>query len=139
VAVSLIDNASYESIRRAIDVRLDARTLPDSVVALPIYAGAGERDVFARDPLIDTRTGTELERARTAAVYFAAARLAPSVPDYVQQTFMDYRYSKAPRDVEAQVARLQSLAEAELAAYLSAGDEAALFPVQHFARLPGTR
>jgi hypothetical protein len=139
VPVNLIDGAAYESIRRAIDVRLDARSLPDAVIALPIYAGSGELDVRQRDPLLDERVGTDLAHARLAAIYFAAARLTPAVPDIVQQTFMDYRYVKSPRDIEAQVSRLNSLGEGEMAAYLTGGDEAALYPMQHFVRVRGTR
>jgi hypothetical protein len=109
-------------------------------IMLPIYAAAAEADVVQRDAALATRTGDDLEHARRAAIYFCAARLAPAVPDIVQQTFFDYRYTKAARDIAADVDRLTGLAESELAAMTGyGGDLTAIYPVSHFGVAKATR
>lgn len=118
----LLTSADYPAIRAMIDISLDSTTLPDAIIALDAYIGAGMRDVLLLDPLAESRTGTELQHARTAAIQFTAARIAPAIPRLQGETFGDYRYQLQPVDWEARASALRAAAGAELDAYLDTGD-----------------
>lgn len=119
---ALLTSFDFPSIRAAIDVSLDAETLPDTIIDLDLYAGAAMRDVLARDPLAESRSGAELLRAKSAAVLFAAARLIGSLPQVFKETRADHSYERDKIDSSARAAELRALAEAELASYLDPGD-----------------
>lgn len=118
----LLTSADYPSIRAAIDITIGTAELPDAIVALDMYVGAGQRDVLALDPLAESRTGTDLLHAQTAAILFTAARLVGALPQIVKETRADHSYERNRVDTQARAAELRALASAELDAYLDAGD-----------------
>ena len=93
------------------------------MIALDLYLGAGQRDVLALDPLAESRTGTDLLHATTAAILFVAARLVGSMAQIVRERFPDHEYQRNAVDPLARAAELRSLAQAEIDAYLDIGDE----------------
>lgn len=120
----------YPSVRAALDVSLDAATLPDGVIGLDIYAGAAERWVKANDPQWSAHLAVpdDAMRLRNAAVYSCAALLAYAVPVLTREDIgqSDYSYSRdaiAPADLAAQ---LRTRAAAELAGLLPVGTAGAL-------------
>lgn len=118
----LLTSASYPSVRAALDIALDSEALPDSIIGLDIYLGAGMRDVIVIDPLAETRTGSELQHAQTAAVLFTAARLIGALPQIKSETRDTHAYTRQEVNVAARAAELRALAGAELDAYLDPGD-----------------
>lgn len=118
----LLTSTNYASIRAAIETTLDSTSLPDAIIALDLYIGAGMRDVLALDPMAESRTGTDLQHAQTAAVLFTAARLIGALPMIVKETFPDHSYERNRVDADARAAELRAWATAELDAYLDVGD-----------------
>ena len=82
---TLLDFASYDAIRAAIDISLNRDSLPDDVIALPIYLSAADLEVKRRDPLWASRTGDSLISLTNAAIYLTAARIAPAMPRLLSQ------------------------------------------------------
>lgn len=68
----LIDSGFYAQIRGALGSNITADDLPDSLIEMPLYIGAGINEVLLRDPLAETRTGAQLIRVQNAAVLFTA-------------------------------------------------------------------
>jgi hypothetical protein len=124
VASPLLTSADYPAIRAMIEIGLDATTLPDTIIALDAYIGAGMRDVLAIDAFAETREGTDLLHATTAAILFTAARLIGALPQIVKETFPDHSYERNRVDASARAAELRGQASAELDAYLDPGDTA---------------
>lgn len=120
----LLTSSDYPAIRAVIDVSLDSTSLPDAIIALDAYIGAGMRDVLALDPLAETRTGTELQHAQTAAILFTAARLVGALPQITRVAFADHSTQLQAVDPQARAAELRALASSELDAYLDPGDAA---------------
>lgn len=117
--MALIGPGEVESIRQYVQVGLDAQTLPDSIILLPGFAGAGEADVRRRDPQVDTRTDpVELTAARNAAALFTAAYILPAFPNIVRERTPDYEYQVQPADAALQARNLRDAAENQLAVYL---------------------
>lgn len=136
--MALLSEADYPAIRAAIDVSLDSALLPDSVIALDLYIGAGQRDVLAIDPDAETRTDDALLHAQTAAILFTAARLCGAVPQITLERFPDHEYRRQDVDANARASALRTLAEAELDAYLDPGDMVSDRPTR-FALASGRR
>lgn len=120
--MTLLTAADYPAIRAAIETTLDSTTLPDSIIALDLYSGAGQRDVLALDSLAATRAGTELLHAQTAAILFTAARLCGALPQITRERFPDHEYQRRETDPQTQANALRTLAAAEIDAYLDVGD-----------------
>lgn len=112
--------------------------LPDSVIVLDMYAGAGVRDVLRLDPVAASRTGDALAHAQTAAILFVAARLVGALPQIVKETFADHSYERSRVDRLARAAELRSQADAEIDAYLDPGDAVSDRPTK-FAVATGRR
>lgn len=120
--MALLTSDDYEAIRKAIDITLDSTTLPDATIGLDLYVGAGQRDVLAIDPIAETRTGDELQHAKTAAILFTAARLVGALPQITSEGRPDHSYNRAKVDPQARAAELRANASLELDAYLDPGD-----------------
>lgn len=108
--MTLITLADYPAVRSALDLRLNATILPDSIIALPPFHPAAELEVLRRDPSAASRTGDDLTRVKLATIYLTAALLAPSVPRVLQQSLGDSSFSVQPVDWQNTSARLRSLA-----------------------------
>lgn len=129
--MTLLTAAEYPSVRAAIDVSLDSDLLPDTIIALDIYAGSAERDVLAIDPGAASLTGSDGAHATAAAVYFCAGRLCVALPQIVREGYADHSYQRREVDPERRAAELRGLAAAELEAYLdlngTTGDRPTMF------------
>lgn len=130
----------FDAIRKAIDVSLTAEALSDAVIALPIYAGQAELDVLARDANAETYEGVDAakaQRVRNAAIFLAAARLAPAVPQIKSVALSRSRFDRTTFDPEKRAAELIGLADAQFAAYLE--PEGAVLAVPVMVSCPGGR
>jgi len=138
--VAILSSTDYPAIRAAIDTELDSSTLSDSVIALNIYSGAADQDVYARDPDADTRTGEDGNRIKRAAVYFCAARLCPVVVRVtsINVNARDLNYARPVFDPDERAADLLQMAEEELEAILTPDEETPGRPTM-FTYAPGTR
>jgi hypothetical protein len=138
--MAILTSTEYPAIRAAIDITLTTDDLPDSIIALPIYAAAADQDVLARDPLAESRTGAALQHVKNAATYFCAARLILALPQFTQEREGEQQYTRQSVNVADRAAELRGLAAAELDAVLDPdpGDVVAQRPT-FFGRLAGGR
>lgn len=109
--MAILTNDLYDSVRAALDTKLTEEDLPNSIVAMDIYAGAAELDVLARDPQAESRTDDDLKRVKNAAVYFCAARLAPAIPHLVETGDENNTWRWQQRDWQARAQELRQLAD----------------------------
>lgn len=128
----------FASVRRAIDVTLGPATLPDEVVADPVYLGAAEDWATALYPDAPTATGADLDRVKRAVALYAAGLLAPAIPRLLSERLTDYEYRLADVDWSARGAALASRARDELLPLLGTAAAAAV-PAAFFATAPGYR
>lgn len=91
--MAFIISTTYPQIRAALGAFVDTETLPDSMIALDIYAGRADDWVRASDPAWASRTGDALQRLVRAAILYCAALLAPAMPAISTERFGDYQYS----------------------------------------------
>lgn len=136
--MSLLHISDFPAIRAALDVSLKALALPDAVIALPIYQGAAEAEVLARDPLAESRTGAALQHVVNAAICLAAAYIAPAMPALTAEQIGQYRYQREV-DWPARAAELRARADAELAAVLTPSTALRPAPPSMFAVASGRR
>lgn len=105
----------YPAVRAAIDVGLDTAKLPDQVIALPIYAGAADLDVLARDPDAESRTEVAQQHVLNAAVYFCAARLIGALHQQIRESSAEgYGWQVTAWDPAVRAAELRTMALAEI-------------------------
>lgn len=133
----LIANAEYPQIRAALDTTLPVGALSDAIIAYPIYIGAGINDVLDRIPTAEALPADQLQRAKNAAVYFTASRLAVAVPGIVRE---DLGVEATQFDVakwadKAETLRAAALAEIEALLAILYPSEAPMPPF--FRRAPG--
>lgn len=106
-AVAIV-SGDYPSIRGAIDISLDANSLPDAVIELEIYATAAEQWIAAET----TETGSE---AHLAAVLYCAYLIAPQVPALIRERMAGGEYWQQPFDFVDLAGRLLQRAYQQLA------------------------
>jgi hypothetical protein len=114
---NLLTVAVYPQIRAVLDTSLDAATLPDKTIESDVYVGAAWDEVIERYPTADSETNTAtLNRLRRAAIYLAAARLAPAVVRItsLSVSVQGSSYSKQIFDPTKRADELRALAESEL-------------------------
>jgi hypothetical protein len=118
---TLLSAFSFDQVRAAIDLALDASALPDETIALPLFVDRAEADIVAQDAsaLTYLPADSRYDRVQRAHIYFTAAYIVPSLPNITQEQVGSDRYTRKEWDAEKQVARLRGLANAELAAYLT--------------------
>lgn len=83
--MALLSSADYPTIRAAMDVSLNDRTLPDEIIGLDIYTGAAERRLASELEMTTAAvaglTGESKTIAVSVAVQFAAASLCMAIPN----------------------------------------------------------
>lgn len=116
VLLTAVDN---DAVRSAIRADLTAAEMPDVVVQSAFTTAAG--DVFALDPNAGAwPAGSDEEtRAHDAAVFYAAAFLAPSIPQITRESFQGYSYAVQPVDPYVRAEMLRQMAIALLAQNLN--------------------
>jgi hypothetical protein len=128
--------ADPATIRRLIDVSLDAAVLPDAVLQDDGFLGRAQDELLALDADAfgyDADTD-EYRRAQRALSCLVAANVAPAVPVITGITVGDTRLTREKVDYRLRAQELRALAAGEVAAYLeSAGvvDSPVLFSLAH--------
>jgi hypothetical protein len=105
--VPLTTSADYPDIRGAIDVSLDADSLPDTVIGLDRYIGRAERWVAERT----TDVG---DHAKQAVISRCAALLVPHIPNITSESRPGFSYQRQALDVEMAVGQLNADALEEI-------------------------
>lgn len=138
---SIARPSDFDQVRACLDptASADRAALPDEVIALPIFLGAAESEVQARDPDWATRSGAALLHLRNAVVYLTAERLLRMARDVTSEQIGDYRYTLVPLDRPALAATMRQLASQELQAVLAPLGSAASDIPRLFAVAPGGR
>lgn len=119
--LSIIDAGSYDQIRAAVDLALDANVLPDATIDQGGFAVAAEQEVIEREALVLPTAINAAEQAlhrQQAVIYLAAARIAQVLPALTEQVLGDSRFSRTGFNSEKRHAQLRLLAERELTLYL---------------------
>jgi hypothetical protein len=116
-----LDSSTYPQIRAALDLSLDAASLPDAIITQAIYAYDAEAEVIERDPNAPAYlVGSDArQRAVNAAVFLTAARLAPSLPAISAEKLGDWQESRTPPDLEKLAASLRSMAARQISQNVS--------------------
>lgn len=117
----ILTPADYGAVRAALDLSLDARVLPDNVIALDIYLGAAERQILARDPQAPYRSDDDLIRVKNAITFLTAALIAPVVPQITNERLGDQSYTRQPIDWAKRAEELRARAEHEILAVVEPG------------------
>lgn len=109
-----------------VDVKLDARQLPDGVVTEQGFLGAAQDELLRRYPTAASATGDDRARMQRALIYLTAARLAPAIVRLTTITSQAQgaSYTRETYDPAVRSAELRALAEIELAALLGEGQTA---------------
>lgn len=113
--MAILTSADFPAIRAALDVDLNAQTLPDTTIAQDIFLGAAEAELLRRVPTAAAMTGNDLARVKRALVWLTAAYLAHSV---VRTTSMsintrDLSYSRQTFNPDEKAAELRARVERE--------------------------
>lgn len=129
--MALISGPDYDMVRKAIDVSLTAATVPDAVIALPIYQGAAERAVISVVPtaqaIVDAN-GPDALRIKAATSLLVAALLVDRIPHVVRESLIGNSIEVQRIDLSALESSLRRQAADELA--VITGDAALTLPVQ---------
>ena len=104
--MALIGTAEYPSVRFAIDLRLTAISLPDEVIAQPIFAPEAILDILEILPEAESFTGKNLTRVKNATIYLTALKILPSVARLIEQSILGDRDKWRVIDLEDQEEKL---------------------------------
>ena len=139
--MALFTAIEYPQVRALLDITLKAEQMPDEIIALDTFHGAAERDVLARVPDAESRTGTQRLRLVHAAVLLCASYVAPALPRLLRDRFADQEIQLAPVDMAARATALQQEAYDEIAAVLEEDgmDEMVEIPILFAAADAGRR
>jgi hypothetical protein len=113
--VALLQDDDYPSIRAALHVALTEDELPDTLLALDVYSGQAERRVRQAVPTLDDLPSEQRAAARTAAIYYCAAILAPRLPNLTAEGIGTYKVQAQAQDLKALAADLEQQASLALA------------------------
>jgi hypothetical protein len=119
--MAILSSTEYPAIRAALDVSLNAQTLPDATIAQGIFVGAAEAEVLRRVPDAESKTGDDLARVKRAAIWLAAAYLAHSVVRLTSLSVQtrDLSYSRQTFNPDEKAAELRARAEREFGMLLA--------------------
>jgi hypothetical protein len=90
-------NTEYDEVRAAIDLRVTADTLPNTVIALPAFEG--EARAYIGGLVKDATITNYADRVKTAAVLYTAALLLPSLPDVTREQIPGGMMWFGPKDL----------------------------------------
>mgnify|MGYP003600082673 CR=1 FL=1 len=138
--MTILTSTDYPAIRAALDVQLNAQTLPDATIGQDIFLGAAEAELLKRVPMAASLTGTDLARVKRALVWLTAAYLAHSVVRITSLSVQtrDLSYSRQTFDPDEKASELRSRAEAEIGMLLTPSESAPGRPTM-FTLAVGTR
>lgn len=125
--MAILQPEDYPAVRAALDPALDATTLPDATIELPIFLDAADLELKRLAPdwadYVDEPEATQL---RLAAIYLTASLIAATTPAIVAEAVGkgDYSY-RAERPSPAELAallRARAVAAVDLATGAASGD-----------------
>ncbi len=119
--MAILTALDYPAVRAALDVQLNAQSLPDATIAQGIFVGAAEAEVLKRVPEAESKTGEDLARVKRAAVWLTAAYLAHSVARITSLSVQtrDLSYSRQTFNPDEKAAELRARAEREFGMLLA--------------------
>lgn len=114
--MTILTTADYPAIRAALDVGLNATTLPDATIGQSIFVEAAEAELLRRVPDAASMSGGDLARVRRALVWLTAAYLAHSVVRITSLSVQtrDLSYSRQTFNPDEKATELRSRAEVEI-------------------------
>lgn len=121
-----------DSVRRAIDVDLDAEILSNEIIQDRVYLGRAAQKILALDPLAETRTGVQEDAIILATIFQTAAYLVPALPQLITEQFVDYRVRFDPMSQAEQMQRLTSGVDEQIQIAIATDDPAQFKRVGHF-------
>ena len=119
--------ADYPSIRAAIDISLSEGSLPDGIIALPIYSGQAEQTVLAFVPDADAADADRQAHLHNAAMLFCASSLVFAIPSFTREQGPEFEAEIQRVKPETLAGDLRARAQAELEA--GAAGEISTVPV----------
>lgn len=128
--MAILDQGDYETIRKAIDAKLEESSLPASTIEMPIYKGKAIRMVLSKDEDAESRTGDDKDRIKRAAIYYCAALLCPTVVRVTTLTAQtgDMSYTRPAFDPDKRAKQLFAMGDAEIDEVLTPTETAAKRP-----------
>jgi hypothetical protein len=114
--LTFLSASSFDAVRAALDLSLDAGSLPDDLIQSDLYAPTAEAELLERDPLASTYAeGTDKKRRATnAAILLTAAYLAPSLPSIAEEKLGDWQMRQTAPDFTKLAASLRGRAAREI-------------------------
>ena len=123
---TLLTVSLYPQVRAALGVLIDDTLLPDSVIAMDLYAGRAQTWLEERDSQWATRTGSARQHLVNAVVLRCAGLLATAMPAMTAEKIGDeYSYSGQAPDWQERAGALLSDAESEVQAVIATDDDEA--------------
>ena len=121
-----------DSVRRAIDVDLDADVLPNEIIKDRVYLGRAAQKILSMDPLAESRIGVQEDAIILAMIFQTAAYLVPALPQLITEQFVDYRARFDPMSQVEQMQRLNSAVDEQIQIAIATDDPMAFRRVGHF-------
>jgi hypothetical protein len=126
---SFVTSDQYPAVRAALGLDIDEVILPDETIEQQIYIDAAESEIKRRDTQWADRTGVQAAALVNAAIYFVAARIAPSMADIIGEKLgANQEYSRKAVDWPNRAIQLRASGERELSAATTAGNSTAYRP-----------
>ncbi len=138
MANPLLSTTNWPAVRAALDVSLDDKQLPDSIIGMDIYSGRAVREVTARVEGATALTGDSEKRVIAAAVFLTAANIAPALPSIMRAESQHLAIQRKEVDWNKRAADLRQAAEDEIAELLEPDTAVAYRPTM-MARAKGRR
>lgn len=138
--MAILDQGDYEAVRKAIDAKLEEPSMPGSAIEMPIFKGKAIQMVLDKDPDAETRTGTDKDRIKRAAIFYCAALLCPTAIRLTTLSVQtgDMNYSRPAFDADKRAKQLFAMGDAEIDAVLTPTEAAPKRPTI-FAKASGRR
>ncbi|MFZ1401124.1 MAG: hypothetical protein WAS33_29735 [Candidatus Promineifilaceae bacterium] len=138
MADPILSTTNWPAVRAALDVSLNDKQLPDSIIGLDIYSGRAVREITSRVADATTLTGDSERRVIAAAVFLTAANIAPALPSIMRAESQHLSVQRKEVDWSKRAAELRQMAEEEIAELLEPDTTGAYRPTL-FARAKGRR
>lgn len=129
-----LDNSLFPSLRALLGSHVTATLLPDSVIQSDIFEGVAERWIDAK--LTEEQQTEKATEAQTAALYYAAALIAPTIRVIARERIAGDEMQFESVDMQKRAAELLAQANAVISQIIeeTVEDESTTFEIPiHFA------
>lgn len=127
-----LDDNHLDSVRRSIDVDLEADVLPNEVIKDAVYLGRAATKILQLDPLAESRIGAQLDAIILATIFQTAAYLVPAMPQLITEQFVDYRARFDPMSQAEQMQRLNAAVAEQIQIAVATDDPVSFQRAGHF-------